>query len=35
MVTIKKGGDGAFREFVEEILERSGQMTHVLGLFNL
>jgi 3-deoxy-D-manno-octulosonate 8-phosphate phosphatase (KDO 8-P phosphatase) len=35
MVTMKKGGDGAFREFVEEILERSGQMKHVLGLFNL
>jgi YrbI family 3-deoxy-D-manno-octulosonate 8-phosphate phosphatase len=34
-VTTKKGGYGAFREFVEVILERSGQMNHVLGLFNL
>ncbi len=35
VVTKKKGGDGAFREFVEEILERSGQMPRVLGMFNL
>ena len=35
VVTMKKGGDGAFREFVEEILERSGQMQRVLAMFHL
>ncbi|MFY7971736.1 MAG: KdsC family phosphatase [Flavobacteriales bacterium] len=30
IVTQKKGGDGAFREFVETILEREGKMAGVL-----
>lgn len=34
-VTRKSGGEGAFREFVEEILTRAGAMSHVLAKFNL
>jgi len=34
-VTEKKGGDGAFREFVEEILIRSNQFEQILKSFNL
>lgn len=30
IVTRKKGGDGAFREFVETILEKEGKMSEVL-----
>lgn len=30
IVTNKKGGDGAFREFVEIILEKEGKLTEVL-----
>ena len=34
-VTKKSGGEGAFREFVEEILTRAGVMSNVLAKFNL
>jgi 3-deoxy-D-manno-octulosonate 8-phosphate phosphatase (KDO 8-P phosphatase) len=34
-VTKKPGGEGAFREFVEEILTRAGVMSNVLAKFNL
>jgi len=33
IVTEKKGGDGAFREFVETILEKEGKMTEVLDKY--
>lgn len=34
-VTKKSGGEGAFREFVEEILTRAEVMSNVLAKFNL